>query len=93
MLVSMGSDLSNRPLTDFDKGIITSCTSLFALLASPLAGSIADKFGRKRVILFADVLFTVGALWQALTSKTWGMIGGRSIVGLGIGGASLVVPL
>ncbi|OOF97675.1 hypothetical protein ASPCADRAFT_504806 [Aspergillus carbonarius ITEM 5010] len=92
-LVSIGSDLSNRNLTTLDKSLVTSCTSLFALIASPLAGILADKFGRRRVILVADVLFTLGALIQAVTSSVWGMIAGRSIVGLAVGGASLVTPL
>ncbi|GKZ24563.1 hypothetical protein AbraCBS73388_011390 [Aspergillus brasiliensis] len=92
-LVSIGSDLSNRPLTTLDKSLVTSSTSLFALIASPLAGILADKFGRRKVILVADVLFTLGALIQAVTSAVWGMIAGRSIVGLAVGGASLVTPL
>jgi len=91
-LVSIGFDLSQE-LTTFDKSLITSCTSLFALVASPVAGVLADKLGRKRVILVADVLFIIGALWQALTANVRGMIVGRSIVGLAVGGASLVVPL
>lgn len=41
----------------------------------------------------ADILFVIGALWQAITTSVSGMIAGRSIVGLAIGGASLVVPL
>ena len=91
--MSIGSDLSNRNLTTLDKSLVKSCTSLFALIASPLAGILADKFGRRRVILVADVLFTLGALIQAVTSSVWGMIAGRSIVGLAVGGASLVTPL
>ncbi|OAG36769.1 hypothetical protein AYO21_09042 [Fonsecaea monophora] len=92
-LVSIGTDLSSRHLTTLDKGLITSCTSLFALIASPIAGVLADRVGRKNIILFADALFTLGALWQAVTTSVWGMILGRSIVGLAIGGASLIVPL
>ena len=63
------------------------------MIASPLAGILADKFGRRKVILVADVLFTLGAFIQAVTSAVWGMIVGRSIVGLAVGGASLVTPL
>jgi SP family myo-inositol transporter-like MFS transporter 13 len=66
---------------------------LFALVASPLTGILADACGRRNVILAADVLFVVGALWQALTTSVWGMIGGRSVVGLAVGSASFVVPL
>ncbi|RAL05699.1 MFS myo-inositol transporter [Aspergillus ibericus CBS 121593] len=92
-LVSIKADLSNRNLSTLDKSLVTSCTSLFALVASPLAGILADNFGRRKVILVADVLFALGALIQAVTSTVWGMIAGRSIVGLAVGGASLVTPL
>ena len=44
-------------------------------------------------MLVADVLFAIGALWQAVTGTVWGMIFGRSVVGIAVGGASLVVPL
>lgn len=92
-LVSIGSNLSNRPLTTLDKSLITSSTSLFALIASPLAGILADRLGRRKIILVADVLFTVGSFIQAITNEVWGMIVGRSIVGLAVGSASLVTPL
>lgn len=92
-LVSINTDLSLHLLTSLEKGLITASTSLFALIASPIAGALADKWGRKRVILIADVLFTLGAVWQAVTGTVYGMILGRSIVGLAIGGASLIVPL
>ena len=92
-LVSIGTDLSQRHLTSLDKGLITASTSLFALIASPIAGILADRHGRKSIIIGSDILFTAGALWQAITTSVWGMILGRSIVGLAIGGASLIVPL
>ena len=92
-LVSIGTDLSDHVLTSLEKGLITASTSLFALIASPVSGYLADRYGRKMVILVADILFSVGALAQALTGTVRGMILGRSIVGLAIGGASLIVPL
>ena len=92
-LVSIGTDLSNRSLTTLDKGLITSSVSAFALIASPIAGVLADRIGRKNIIIFSDILFIVGALWQAVSGSVWAMIIGRSIVGLAIGGASLITPL
>ncbi|KAK5946971.1 hypothetical protein PMZ80_001117 [Knufia obscura] len=92
-LVSIGTDLSDRHLTSLDKGLITASTSFFALIASPFAGFFADRLGRKSIIIFSDILFTAGALWQAFTTSVWGMILGRSVVGLAIGGASMIVPL
>ena len=92
-LISIRSDLSSRPLATLDKSLITSCTSFFALVASPLAGVFADRVGRNKIMIWADILFVVGALWQAVTTSVWGMIVGRSIVGLAIGAASLIAPL
>lgn len=92
-LISIGTDLSDRHLTSLDKGLITASTSFFALIASPIAGILADRFGRKSIIIYSDFLFTAGALWQAISSHVWEMILGRSLVGLAIGGASLIVPL
>ena len=82
-----------HPLSALDKGLVTSSTSLGALIASPITGLLADKLGRRTIILIADILFIVGTLLQASTATVSGMVAGRSIVGLAIGGASLVVPL
>ncbi|OAX80987.1 hypothetical protein ACJ72_04675 [Emergomyces africanus] len=92
-LVSVGTDLSGRQLTTLDKSLITSCTSLFALIVSPFAGVLGDKLGRRPVILIADALFILGAFWQAASSNVWSMILGRSLIGLGVGAASLITPL
>ena len=92
-LVSIGSDLSERPLTAFDKSVITASTSFFALLASPITGVLADKIGRKWIVIIADVIFIIGALWQAFAVSVPSMVFGRSVVGLAVGAASFVVPL
>ncbi|EGR46003.1 uncharacterized protein TRIREDRAFT_80767 [Trichoderma reesei QM6a] len=92
-LVSIGKALSDRDLTSMDKSIITSSTSLFALLISPFSSHIADRLGRKRVILYADVLFIVGAALQAVSSTVPLMVAGRCIIGAAVGAASFVVPL
>jgi SP family myo-inositol transporter-like MFS transporter 13 len=76
-----------------DKSIITSSTSLFALIISPFSSVLADSLGRNRVILFADALFILGALVQAMSSTVTIMVVGRCIVGAGVGAASFVVPL
>ena len=73
-LVSVGSDLSSRPLNTLDKSLITSSTSFFALISSPIAGVLADHLGRKRVILLADILFVFGAMIQALARNVAGMV-------------------
>lgn len=92
-LISINTSLSNRLLTSLDKSIITSSTALFALLVSPFSSLLADSLGRKRIILYADVLFVLGATLQALSHTVVTMVVGRSIVGAAVGAASFVTPL
>ncbi|KAI3394810.1 hypothetical protein diail_2212 [Diaporthe ilicicola] len=92
-LVSVDTSLSNRPLTSLDKSIITSATALFALLISPASSVLADRLGRRRVILLADLLFVLGSALQAASSSVGLMVVGRAVVGAAVGAASFVVPL
>ncbi|EPQ65992.1 Bgt-976 [Blumeria graminis f. sp. tritici] len=92
MLISIRTSLGHS-LTVLDKSLITSVTALFALLGSPLAGFLADSWGRKKVILLADVTFAVGALIQASSYTVSELVLGRAVVGLAIGAASFVAPL
>ncbi|KAI8964766.1 general substrate transporter [Daldinia sp. FL1419] len=92
-LVSIGTSLSGRVLTSLDKSLITSCTALFALFLSPISSILADRVGRKPVILLSDTLFVIGAVVQAMSPTVSGMVLGRSIVGAAVGAASFVTPL
>ncbi|CAG8958024.1 hypothetical protein HYFRA_00000368, partial [Hymenoscyphus fraxineus] len=91
-LVSINTSLGH-PLTTLDKSLITSATALFALFVSPVSGILADQWGRKRVVLLADLAFILGALLQAFTSNVVGMILGRAVVGVAVGAGSFVAPL
>ena len=75
-------------ITDSQTALIVSIALIGAAFGSLFSGSISDKFGRKKVIIIADVLFTVGAVLMA-TAPTiaWLMIG-RLIIGVGVGAAS-----
>lgn len=92
-LVSIDTSLSDRHLTSLDKSIITSSTALFAGLISPFSSLLADRLGRKHIILYAAILFVIGATWQALSYTVVSMVIGRSIVGAAVGAASFVTPL
>ena len=58
-----------------------------------MAGPLADKIGRKAVIMVADFLFTVGAIVMAISPTIPILMVGRIIVGLGVGIASMIVPV
>ncbi|EEF34614.1 sugar transporter, putative [Ricinus communis] len=64
-----------------------------AVFGAAFCGYINDRFGRKKSVLAADVVFFVGALVQAAAPAPWVIIVGRFLVGLGVGMASMTSPL
>ncbi|KAI9491400.1 major facilitator superfamily domain-containing protein [Zychaea mexicana] len=50
-----------------------------------IAGKFSDVFGRKPIVLFGMVFFTVGSLINALTPTMNGLIAGRTVQGFGAG--------
>lgn len=57
------------------------------------AGGIADRIGRRLTLFAAGIVFFVGAIVSALAPNETTLLGGRFIVGLGIGFSSVVAPL
>ena len=58
-----------------------------------LSGAITDRIGRKKVLIVAATLFTVSAIWTALSQSFDAFIVARIIGGIGIGLASNVSPI
>jgi SP family arabinose:H+ symporter-like MFS transporter len=57
------------------------------------AGYLADRFGRKRVLLASAVLFAVSAIGSAIPQSLTQFVAARWIGGLGVGAASMISPL
>ena len=66
---------------------------LGCMLGALLAGSVADRIGRRSTLLAAGTVFLVGALVSAFTPSEAILLAGRFIVGVGIGFSSVVAPL
>lgn len=64
-----------------------------AVIGAAFGGWLNDKYGRKKSILLADVLFIAGAVLMAVAPAPWMIIFGRIFVGLGVGMASMTAPL
>ena len=54
---------------------------------------MCDFFGRKKTVMIASVIFAGGAVMMALAPEKYVLIGGRVVVGLGIGISSQSVPI
>ncbi|MCB0917704.1 MAG: sugar porter family MFS transporter [Actinobacteria bacterium] len=74
-------------------GIVVAIALLGSAVGAWFAGSLASKFGRKRVMVVAAVLFIIAALGQAFPFDVWDLMFWRFIGGAGIGIASVIAPM
>jgi len=81
------------PLTPLQEGAVVSATVFGAMVGALGSGPAADRLGRQRILLSAGVVFTVGALGAGAAASVSMLVAFRFILGLGIGIASVIVPL
>ena len=74
-------------------GWANSCALIGCLFGSLAAGALSDKFGRKRLLILAAVLFTVTSIGNALATNFDIFIAWRILGGVAIGLASSLSPM
>ncbi|MCA1188115.1 MULTISPECIES: sugar porter family MFS transporter [unclassified Saccharopolyspora] len=80
-------------LTPFLEGLVTSALLLGAAAGALAGGRIADRAGRRPMLIGSAVVFVVGTLGSALTPDVPVLVLSRVVLGLAVGAASVVVPL
>lgn len=70
-----------------------SITVLGAIIGAAGSGVAANSLGRKPVVMIASVIFIAGAIMMGLAHSLALLLIGRWTVGVGIGQASMVVPM
>ena len=74
-------------------GWANSCALIGCLIGALVAGALSDKFGRKRLLVAAALLFALTSLGNALASNFAIFIGWRIFGGVAIGLASNLSPM
>lgn len=73
-------------LTDGQIGLVSSITTVGMMIGAVLFGYLADKFGKKNIIIITLLLFSVSNLFLALTTDVNQFLLVRFITGIGLGG-------
>ncbi|MCJ1418789.1 hypothetical protein MMC32_005140 [Xylographa parallela] len=84
---------ANFRASEADYTWIGSAYLLAAAAATPTWGKVSDIFGRKPVILIANVVFFVGSLICAVSINVNMLLAGRVIQGIGGGGLIILVNI
>lgn len=80
-------------LSPWLQGLVVSSLMLGAIAGSLVAGGLAERWGRRRVLQVAAVVFGVAALGMAAAPAVEILVAARVLGGLAVGIASVVVPM
>lgn len=83
----------DRPITTEEDAWISSLVALGALVAPFVAGPLADRIGRKWVLLSSSVFFVFAYILMMIASEIWILYLGRLIQGFGVGFVMTVQPM
>lgn len=76
-----------------EEGLVTSMLLAGAALGALVGGRVADVLGRRATLVVGGVIFVVGALWCAAAGTVSSLVAARGLLGLAVGGVSIVVPM
>jgi SP family galactose:H+ symporter-like MFS transporter len=80
-------------LSTFALEVIVSGVLAGAATGALAGGRLADRFGRRKLLIVTALIFAAGAILCALAESASALIIGRIVVGLGIGLSSGTVPV
>jgi MFS transporter, SP family, galactose:H+ symporter len=80
-------------LATFWEEAVVGAALLGCVIGAAIGGKLADRFGRRKVLIWVAVLFIVGAVGTALAPDAVWLSLGRVVVGIAIGIASFTAPL
>lgn len=72
---------------------VTAMLLVGAAIGAFVGGRVADALGRRRTILIGALGFIIGSIWCAFSNSAVELSAARTLLGLCIGGVSIVVPM
>jgi sugar porter (SP) family MFS transporter len=73
--------------------IVVSSVLVGAVAGATIGGALTGRFGRRKMIILAGMIFTASAIGTALAPTVGWLIAARVVSGIGIGIASFISPM
>ncbi len=80
-------------LTASAEATVTAMLLVGAAIGAFVGGRVADAIGRRATILVGALGFIIGSFWCAFASSAFELGAARTLLGVCIGGVSIVVPM
>ena len=92
VLPKIESAYAGEPNAAFLTKAIVTIVGIAMIVASPLVGTFAHYFGRRRVLIWSYAIFTVAGIGGAFLDSLPGIVASRFLVGVG-GAAAVIVSI
>lgn len=73
-------------LTANEVGLLAAVVTAGLAIGALIGGRLGDVYGRRRVFIVTMVIIAIGALAPTLSTNFWILLGGLTLMGLGVGG-------
>ena len=74
------------------QGVVGGCLAAGAMIGAALAGRLTDRLGRRRTIMLAAAIFSVGTIGCAFAPNVTTLVIFRFVIGIAVGCSSATVP-
>lgn len=85
-LPAMVAHFADVPNVEILVRLVVTTPALFIVIGAPVAGYIADRWGRKRLLVYSTILFGIGGSSGLAMDSLYGVLAGRAVLGLAVAG-------
>lgn len=85
-LPALAVAFAGEPYADLLSRLVMTLPALFTVLGAPVAGILADRVGRKPLVLVSLVLYAVAGTSSFFAHSLLQILAGRAVLGLAVGG-------
>lgn len=84
---------SYMKMSDVQEELLVGSFTILSAVGAPIAASLSDNYGRRPIILAANLLATLGVAIMVLAEAYNALLLGRIIVGIGVGSGLALAPV